>query len=344
MRVRRRSTRRSAAMRAEGRAEAGTGRHDDLRSPTRRAIMRRVQRPGAAEGDEVEAPVVEAAVGRQQPHGAGHVLDRHARRSAWRRPPASSPSRSAIGSHRACASAAVEVQLELAAEEVVRVEAAEHEVGVGDRGVARRRGRTQAGPGSAPALSGPTSQQAAASRSRRSSCRRRRSVVRSTIGTRDGQAPLELELRAERTRPPATTPTSALVPPMSSVNTSGEPAASAKWLAGDQAAGQAGEDRARTAGAARPPAATCAAVGLEQEAAGSASRAPPGPPRRPSANSPDEAAQVGVDDHRVAALVLAPDRRDLARDRRPGRRAARGRDGLGEPPLVASDRRRRTGG
>ena len=50
----------------------------------------------------------------------------------------------------------VAVELHLAAEETVGVDAAEHDVRVGQRRLARRPGRTQPGRGSRPALRGPT--------------------------------------------------------------------------------------------------------------------------------------------------------------------------------------------
>ena len=137
-------------------------------------------------------------------------------------------------------------------------------------------------------------------------------VDRSTVGTAIGRPHSNSYCARLRTRPPVMTPTSALVPPMSSVKTSGEPVASAKCL--PAISPPARPERIRLTGwRVTASAATWPPLDFRKKQR----------ERIPRSSSPrlqadrelaDEPAQVRVDDDRVAALVLAPDRRDLAGD------------------------------
>ena len=125
---------------------------------------------------------------------------------------------------------------------------------------------------------------------------------------------------------------SALVPPMSKVIDVAAP--------GGEAEVPAGDDPAREARAARsaPPASPAAAASMRPPF-DFRSDAGPEKPRaaRPASSSParrrDDRGEVGVDDGRRRALVLAPDRRGAVRDRdgTPGKRSLEER---GEAPLV----------
>ena len=108
----------------------GAGGMMTLRMPISRATCDGVQRTGAAIGDQREIAGIEAALGGDALDRVGHGGGGDAQdavggrrdvqcRAAWRR--ASS-----------ARSAAVDVELHLAAEEAVGAEPAEHQIGVGD--------------------------------------------------------------------------------------------------------------------------------------------------------------------------------------------------------------------
>ena len=151
-------------------------------------------------------------------------------------------------------------------------------------------------------------------------------------GHGDGQAPLELELgrRADRSRhDDADVGARAAHVECDDVGAAGR---LGEVLARDQTARQAGKHEAHGL-ARRLPDRDLTAVGLEQEAWAAESRLRE-PARRGARRSvADESADVGVDDDRVAALVLAPDRRHLVRARH--RDARKGvTEGVGEPLFV----------
>ena len=143
-----------AGQQADRRGDAGMRRHDHLGDAQHVGHLGAVQRAGAAEGDQREVARVDALLDGARADGVGHVgVDQrdHALR------------RLALGDARARAAsspitrrAATSVERHPAAEEVLAVEPAEHDVGVGDRRLACRRGRRRPGPGTAPAERGPT--------------------------------------------------------------------------------------------------------------------------------------------------------------------------------------------
>ena len=118
--------------RAEGRAEARMGRHHDFLHLQRSRHVHGVQRAGAAEGDQRIVAVVDAALDGHQPDGVRHVLGRGLQ-DRPRRLHRRKPERGTEPRHRLVRTRRVEGHL--AAEEVVGVEAAQHHVGVGHRGL-----------------------------------------------------------------------------------------------------------------------------------------------------------------------------------------------------------------
>ena len=119
-------------------------------------------------------------------------------------------------------------------------EVAEHEIGVGDRRLRRRRGRSRPAPDRRPRSAGPR-----AGRPRRRSrrcCRRRpRSVFTSTIGVRTGYGPIEALGGDQRLAAPHHRHVK-LVPPMSSETKSRTPERSAANLRADDAGRRTGEE------------------------------------------------------------------------------------------------------
>ena len=186
-----------------------------------------------------------------------------------------------------------------------RRDATDDQVGVGD-------GRLRA----APAVTGGTGLGARAARSDRE----RASGVDAGDGAAAGADGVHVERRAAGPagrptvrwaagsgRPSRTRQTSVLVPPMSKVTASGKPAATA--AAAPASTPAAGPDSSRAAG-------RSAAVGQRDQAAGRRHHQHLGREVAPgAAGRPGRRAQVGVDDGRRRALVLAELRRDLVRTR-----------------------------
>ena len=117
-----------AAARAP-RSMPGIGRHDHPRNPHRARDRGRVERPGPAEREQREAARVVAVLERDHLDRAGHVLVRDLDDRGGelqRRQPDRSPSASSA------LATPLEVEPHPPAEEVVGIEPAEQQVGVGD--------------------------------------------------------------------------------------------------------------------------------------------------------------------------------------------------------------------
>ena len=268
----------------------------------------------AAERHQVEAAVVKAAVCAQQPDGVGHVLagdidDRVRGRLDLAPELGCDPADGPTGEFR--------VEPDCSAEEVVRIEASEHEIRVRDRGRGASlpvRGRPRIGAGARGAdFQQPTRIEARL----RAAAGADGGQVDDGYG--DGQAPLELELAR---RADCSVHDDADVGARAA-HVEGDHVRAAGCLgevpARDQAARQAGDHEAdRLTGSL--PNRYLAAVRLEQEAW--AAEPNLGEPLvEPLGKAAGEPAEVRVNDDRVAALVLAPDRRHFvrARHRDPGK-------------------------
>ena len=117
---------------APGGERAGMHGHDDLADLQLFGERARLGRAGPAEGHEAEIPRVDAALHRDGANRIGHlgVHDIHdALRHAFRREP-EHVADALQGTHRRIA-----VERHFAAGEVRAIQAAEHEIGVGDRGL-----------------------------------------------------------------------------------------------------------------------------------------------------------------------------------------------------------------
>ena len=143
-----------------------------------------------------------------------------------------------------------------AGERRIRPEAAEHDVGVGDRRLACLRARNTAGPGTAPALRGPTRSAPPGSR-HAIDPPPAPTVWMSTIASASGRPPTSRPA-VSRTAPCSTTQTSHDVPPMSKQTRSVRPLR-----------------RATSAAAAAPPAGPESTVNDACRAASSAAARPP---------------------------------------------------------------------
>ena len=170
------------AERAEDRREP---RHDDRRELELVGDRARMHRPGAAGGDERQLARVVPALDRDVLRAGGHVEVDHLghRRGRLDRAEAERPRDAALDG----LAGPLERELHPAAEEVVGVDVAEHEVGVGARRLARRRGRRPRGRGwrlrcAAPCGAGRRRRASRSSRRRRRSCARRSSAARSRGG------------------------------------------------------------------------------------------------------------------------------------------------------------------
>ena len=109
-------------------------------------------------------------------------------------------------------------------EQLVGIEPAEQQIGIGDGRARRRRGRSRSAPGSAPALSGPTRSMPASSISA-SEPPPAPMVCTSTIGTWIGMAYSSSSSEETSGTPSSISATSELVPPISYVMTLAKPAA-----------------------------------------------------------------------------------------------------------------------
>ena len=140
---------------AERRGGPGTGRHDEQPDLHLRAEAVGMQRSGASERHHDQVSRVVAALHESSP--AAHSSSRHwrSRRCRWRRPRGRAAwARRSAG---AIPSRAASTLSPISPPRKVRgVEPAEHQIGVRDGGAPRRPARSRFGPGSAPALCGPT--------------------------------------------------------------------------------------------------------------------------------------------------------------------------------------------
>ena len=152
---------------AEGREHARRARDDDLADADLARDRDRVQRPRAAIGDQREIAGVEAALGGHALHRVGHGGRGDAQDAVGGLGHAHAER---LGDARKRALGGRDVELHLAAEEAVGAEPAEHQVGVGHRRLARRRGRSRPGPAARPRSAG----RRAARRPRRARSSRRR--------------------------------------------------------------------------------------------------------------------------------------------------------------------------
>ena len=185
--------------------------------PSRRRPPRACSGPAPPKAMSAKLARVEPAVDRDQPDRVGHVLVGDVARPRARLLGASSPRRVAER-RRARARAASRSSAIAPAEEVRRVEPAEHEVGVGHGRLGRRRGRRRRARGRRPALRGPTcsrpprvdpGDRAAAGADRRDRDAR--------DGDREAEGELELVGVLLGLAVDGSRPMSQLVPPMSSV-------------------------------------------------------------------------------------------------------------------------------
>ena len=210
------STRMSASSRPSAENTPGYCGTISLRDAEQARDGRRVQRPGAAEGEEREVARVVAALERDHLDRARHVLVRDLDDRRRRARAASRPRRSACSSIARRRRAVVEAHPP--GEEVLGVEAAEQQVRVGDGRLGAAAAVADRPRAAAPALRGPT----------------RRKPPASTQAIEPPPAPIDLMSISGtaagtphsisysvvcRCSPSTRMPTSALVPPMSSVRT-----------------------------------------------------------------------------------------------------------------------------
>ena len=127
--------------------------------------------------------------------------------------------------------------------------------------------------------------------------------------------------------------TSQLVPPMSSATPSRRAAGAREPRPADRAAGDAGEQQRRPAGRAASAASACPPFDFssDHDARDALRRRAPRRARRRRRSH--QRLEVGVDGRRRAALVLAPDRRHLVRERHRHARPQLGQQ-LARPQLV----------
>ena len=116
--------------RAVGGDQSGVRRDDHPVHPQAAGDLGGVQRSGAPVGDQVELPVVQAAVDGHQPHGAVHVLDGDRHDGVGR---VLDGQAQPVGQRPGSPARPVRVEAHLPAEEVLRVQSAHEHVGVGDR-------------------------------------------------------------------------------------------------------------------------------------------------------------------------------------------------------------------
>ena len=322
---------------ADGRADAGAGRHDDPVDAELFGEPRGVDRGGAAERDQGAPGDVLAALDRVHPRGIGHGLvdhlgdavggERRRRGRAARRSPRQRRARP-LG-----------IERQAAAGEARRVDPAEHDVGIGD-------GRRAA----AAAVAG-----RARARSRRSPARPRSGASHraraiepppapiSTIsitGMRSGR-PLPLTKRAWRStsklravsgRKSSIRQILAVVPPMSNDSTRSSPHSAAIRPPGSRR--RPGPDSIRRIGSRIACATSSGRRPRSSGTRGSASPASARPCSQALQVARDPRLDVGVGGGGGEALVLADLGADLARQREPEVRQGRAQD-LGAAPLVA---------
>ena len=300
--------------------------HDHLRHPQRRGHRGAVQRAGAAEGDQREAPRIDAALHGQDADGVGHLFV-HQVDDRRRRLLHAHAERTAQLLHRAVGRRGIEPHL--AAEEEAGIQAAEHHVGVGDGDLLtalavadrawRRTGALRSDPQHAAGIDPGDRAAAGADRAQVDTGRRHRQAEVDLVAGGVGDLPVHHHGHVGA----------------GAAHVEGDQVAAAGLLAevaaADHAAGQAGQHgvRRQLLGRRRRH---LSAVGLhdgEGAAEAALAQAPlqlPDPARhaRP---------QIGVQDRGAAAFVLAPQRRDGAGDRYGQVRKAAAQ-ALGQAPLV----------
>ncbi len=118
--------------RAERREQTGMGRHDDTGHPEMRGDIDGVEGARAAKGDEREVAVIDAAIDGHQTNRVRHVLRRRVE-DGERRLLHTEPD--IAGQRLDRAPRRLGVEADFAAEEEVGIEAAQHDIGVGDGGL-----------------------------------------------------------------------------------------------------------------------------------------------------------------------------------------------------------------
>ena len=178
--------------------------------------------PGAAERDQREFARIDALLHRARADRIRHVAVDDGEHAFGRARLASRPSASASSSIARCGG--VVIERHAAAEEIVLVEPAEHQIGVG-HGRLGAAAAIGGGAGHRAGAARPDAEGAAVSRRRRSSRRRRRWCgCRSSAPAAGSRRSRCSRASVSAKRPSTTMPMSALVPPMSKVMSLRRPA------------------------------------------------------------------------------------------------------------------------